>query len=394
MNLDIYFENCIKLKLVELGAGVPLTNSIISTKDSSKVLIESYCPYGTAKKAFNIPTDIRMVSKEAVDIIAKASISSDKYKNTLDYNMIFVSSFQIPNENYFDKIPHGWICICNLRTDTKYFFHITLRNTYSGSSPKEYYNNIYKDVGFKLLEMVILEKSMEDIYDVDFVEVKSEKVSMNSFDLLKQKELFVMYTMEDSKIVTKRFEDFSRLYDRIVVYKGSFNPFHKGHEEILERTMKACDDSGAVTMSLLVISRDTFGKGIVENLEERITKLCEAGYEVLIVETPWFYDSLKLIRDRYKGSIVSCMGLDTFSRLYKCYEEGNLSDQEISLTLLDNPVHRLHETFNHFLKISFLVFDRHSVEFNKELFKDYDDLVKFLPMNNPISSTELRKEIV
>jgi glycerol-3-phosphate cytidylyltransferase-like family protein len=228
---------------------------------------------------------------------------------------------------------------------------------------------------------------------------------MNSFDLLKQKELFVMYTMEDSKVVTKRFEDFSRLYDKIIVFKGSFNPFHKGHEEILERTMKASDDSGVVTMSLLVISRDTFGKGIVENLEERIAKLCEKGFVVLIVETPWFYDSLKLIRDRYKGSIEACMGLDTFSRLYKCYEEGNLSDLECKLSgksvyYHDDRLETNQITFKIFveifkdLKVNFSIYDRPNNEFDKDLFKDHEDLVKFHHMDNPISSTEIRMGIV
>lgn len=105
-------------KLVEIGAGVPVADLILSSPGASKIVYETECPYSSAKEKYGI-TD-RMVSQEAVIKIFKETV----FKN---FNSLVVTSFQIPSDN--NVVPHGWVLI-GFKNGSYDVFHVTLQHLY------------------------------------------------------------------------------------------------------------------------------------------------------------------------------------------------------------------------------------------------------------------------
>lgn len=360
-------------KLVEIGAGVPVADLILSTPGASKIVYETECPYGSAKEKYGI-TD-RMVSREAVETIFKKMDFSN-------FNTLVVTSFQIPSEN--DVVPHGWVLIGFKYDENKfvhYTFHVTLQHLYLKEHTRRYY---IERLGKVVIELI---SAFEDKYGgLNLSNVKTGNVDCGNPNILDQHNLNTIVCFENNLPV--RFEDISRKYSSLNLYKGSFNPVHSAHLEIA----KIAENRNEQSKTFFAISRNIYQKGKVatDDLKERILLINSYGYPVLVFDDGFFYDNVLAVRNRFSGKVNPIMGADTFNRLMNCYQTNDLSVLERGI--YDNcswfPMReRLEKTFDKcFGDTTFLVFGR-NVELNTFGFPVKYDFVDF-DMN--ISSSEIR----
>lgn len=355
-------------KLVEIGAGVPVADLILSSPGASKIVYETECPYGSAKEKYGI-TD-RMVSREAVQTI----FANTDFKN---FNTLVVTSFQIPSEN--NVVPHGWVLISG--TFGSYVFHVTLQHLYLKEHTRRYY---IERLGKVVIELI---SAFEDNNSKpNMTKVVSGNVDYGDCEVLNQPNLNTIICFENNLPV--RFEDISRKYSSLNLYKGSFNPIHSAHLEIA----KIAEHRNENSRTIFALSRNTYQKGKIpeEQLMERIRAINSAGYPVLVFDDGFFYDNVLAVQNRFSGKVNPIMGADTFNRLMNCYQTNDLS--VIERGIYDNcswfPMReRLEMTFNKcFGNTTFLVFGR-NVELNTFGFPAKYDFVDF-DMN--ISSSEIR----
>ena len=355
-------------KLVEIGAGVPVADLILSAPGASKIVYETECPYGSAKEKYGI-TD-RMVSQEAVIKIFKET----NFKN---FNSLVVTSFQIPSDNYV--VPHGWVLISG--PFGSYVFHVTLQHLYLKEHSRRYYIERLGKVVIELISAFEDNKSKPNT-----TKVVSGNVDYGDCEVLDQHMLNTIVCFENNLPV--RFEDISRKYSSINLYKGSFNPVHSAHLEIA----KIAENRNEQSKTFFAISRNIYQKGKVatDDLKERIRLINSYGYPVLVFDDGFFYDNVLAVRNRFYGKVNPIMGADTFNRLMNCYQTNDLS--VIERGIYDNcgwrPMReRLEMTFDKcFGDTTFLVFGR-NVELNTFGFPAKYQFVDF-DMN--ISSSEIR----
>ncbi len=209
---------------------------------------------------------------------------------------------------------------------------------------------------------------------------------LDSYQLLAQPEFKNIICFDEG--IPVRFEDVSRKYNQINLYKGSFNPVHSAHLEIAKLSESKYENS----RTFFAISRNTFGKGNVseKDLLKRINKINLCGYPVLVFDNGFVYDNVQAIQKRFSGKVVPIMGADTFNRFMNCWDKNDLSELEnlkSDWTSYHSPRGRLELGFEEcFGKVEFLVFGR-DVEVTDF---GFDVKYEFVDFDMKISSSEIR----
>ena len=368
----------IKMHIIEIGASCPFAYGMMNIPGASKVVHCAESPYGNAIEKYNIKS--RMVSKEAVLEISR-QVRFDHLND--DVNMIIVTSFQIPSNN--DIVPHGWICIAT-KTDYDWdpkFFHVTLWDNYQ-----------YDIVGGKFSRKMsidyialIIHRFIEDNYIKNNGMRNMRYVDIHD-NVLEQETLTNIIAYVDGKPV--RFEDHTREYSTLLLYKGSFNPMHIGHLELVKNAEKRHANSKVV----FAISRNTYQKGRIDdaNLMTRIKVINDLGYMVLIFDEGYFYDNYVAVASRFAGKTKIVLGVDSFNRLIKCYENGELSELEknnIEFVTDDTPLEPVNKFQINFGDVEFLVYGRNQDVYTGN-FKTNHEYIDF---KTDISSTKIRQMI-
>lgn len=396
MTLEDFLQHQIslnrKFKIIEIGAGVPFAEKLFNIPGCSKIIYETESPYGSAKEKYGI--DCRMVSQEAVRTIIE---KTDK----TGFNILVVTSFQINSKERV--VQHGWIGIWSEEFDFPIYFHVTLSNCSNLNFGNRFdtisnVGNIVYDLicnydGFK----VNLQKTHYNFVD----NVIHRGILNDSEYLLSQKSFNNLICFENGEPI--RFEDMSRKYKQLNLYKGSFNPIHSAHKEIAKLAEQKYENSRTV----FAISRNTYDKGRVpeKDLLKRISKINFEGYPVLIFDSGYIYDNFYMLKNRFDGKIVPIMGADTFNRFMNCYVTGDFGVEEERVikyyrifdfvhTEIYNPeTIKIHysETYEHcFGKVDILVFGRDvEIKIPEHITPKYE----YVDFDMKISSTQIREGI-
>ena len=376
---DYLEENNRKVYIVEIGAGCPVAQGLYDCPGASKVVYHSESPYGSANDLYGSAIGShRMVSKETVECI----IGSIKDHMIKKFNMIIVTSFQIKSGEDDIRIPHGWVGISRL-IDGQWideYYHLTL--AYIDGKMADRIESIHSIGGE--IERIIVGYATPWYVDV----AESPTIFETKCPVFfKNNEPF-------------RLEEVSRKYKRIALYKGSFNPLHYGHVEIANRV------SDEDTLVIFAISKNTYEKGLVniDSFIDRLSAINNKGFIVAFFEEGYFYDNTQYLKNRTGLPVDLVMGVDTFNRLIKCYDNCDFSSNEEYSISKFMKLHNLEifgesysETVNrnksllfnlNFWNTSFIVFGR-----NQELYKsDIDVSVMFhREFDCPISSSEIRQ---
>lgn len=383
----------IKLHIVEIGASVPLAFNLMKLPGASKVVHCSESPYGNAAKKYDIKC--RMVSEEAVRQIAIKTAEQYDEDNP-EVNTIVVTSFQIQSNN--DVIPHGWVYIMNHTGDNWVgsAYHFTYWN--NGNHEYDDFDNCENSIGqfprtwsINLIGKDLIRLLMDELDEFDHSEQKYLDISTAS-DVLTQKYINTLVCFVDGKPV--RFEDYSRNFDNLILYKGSFNPVHIGHIKIAEDAKNRCPNS----MVVFAISRNTYQKGRISNEElmKRIKNINDHGYMVVIFDSGFFYDNYLAVSKRFSGKTHIALGADSFNRLIKCYENDEYSslEEDHLWYILENnkkdKIKKEKECFEHnFGNAHFIVYGRRQEILTGNIEASYE----YVDFDVDISSTKIRELI-
>lgn len=353
------------LRLLEVGAGVPISNEFFRYSGASKTIYSSECYY--SRKAFESIfgyLECRAVSNERLyHINNDEKIFRDLSENV--YNTVLSTTFQL------DGSVHGWISIHTLNK-TRYY-HISLHEKYS----RDEYIRMIGEIGIKLLYSFI---NNDEILPNCYVDIVLDKhltpLFKATLDIVSKTEKIATIFTKDGNI--DRLESITRDVNSLIVYKGSFNPISKSHEEIMTITENHYPNSKAV----FCLSYNTYQKGFqtTESFLKRIRYINSLGYDVMVLNEPLFKDCYDFLRKKYNNRIIFPMGVDTINRI--------LVDYIYQETFLDKRFEV------HFLNAIFEIFHREEEIDSK--FLEYSKTVDYINIVNDnihkdVSSTKIRE---
>lgn len=332
---------------VEMGAGVPVSNLLFSVEGASKTVSKSISLYSKESQLeYGRPENIRSVSLSGVTSILGKLILDECY-NKKDINFILVSSFQI-GENICN---HGWIGIY-YKSELQYY-HITI---------PEYISRVDAISRIGLIQINLLHNI---IFNTNLTTIGLDiSISKKCNNILNSSNNSILVFNPSHKM--ERLETTFRTdFGKIILFKGSFNPIHEAHLEMMEFAEKKYPNiPKAFCITLSNFDENKNSLITEENLLDRIKSINNLGYYAIILSTPLFKDTIIEINKRLKSKVILPMGYDTYKRC-------DIKD-------FDN------------LDYELLVFDRDSNI--KEQHIDTEN-IKFINYNNPISSTKLRNNV-
>jgi nicotinic acid mononucleotide adenylyltransferase len=297
---------------VEIGAGQPVSAAIFGVSGASNTIYRAESPYGKDYQEERYGTKgIRSVSKEFCEQVLVCLRSEIKPKHTTQY----VSSFQIADKP--GMITHGWIAVDYL--NTVYYYHITLPDSYMD---RERTISIIGSIGLRILYhkndvpalITHLKKESANYSVIDIIEGKQVDVCKEAAIQLCDMGLANHITFgADGKLM--RLEDLLRKGD-LIIMKGSFNPVHNHHIEIMEAAQRKYPKA----TPCFCISMDTYEKDHIVNtlnLLGRIKMLNKLGYPVIIMRKGLFSQCTFTLRNsrHFNDKIIYPLGTDTLNRL-------------------------------------------------------------------------------
>lgn len=321
---------------VENGAGAnPIANKIMTQPGSSNTILYCMTPYGKdeytelGKSGLNsirnasdflteIPETIRAVSEFSVASIlysdwTNSMLKSQKEKGILS-SFVISTSWQLVNDNDNDSVSHGYIAI-DLTTDIVFpkYFHITLPKHMNRSEMINYIG----EIGVHLLHDVLFNKNTPDL-NIDHI--YNSRLQTDMHEMIN----YLNACNNDSAMVFSKDKKITRLIDiqrrkdidNIVLFKGSFNPIHNTHIDMVTQL-----NENLINSTYFVISIDTVDKGTIDinDIIERIETIHECDFDVILTRKPMFVNTQATINHYINKPIIFLMGIDTYSRLVSDY---------------------------------------------------------------------------
>lgn len=307
---------------VEIGAGQPLSAALFEVPGASQTVHLALSPYSKeAQSEYYHTNSIRAVSKEAIEKIL--ILTADKYRMK-HCNTIYVSSFQIGD----DIINHGWIGL-KYKDSIKYY-HITLtKQKQSRKARIEFIGKIATMILSAQNDFQKLEKIFGSSMYNGFIDI------IDSDDTLKEQLELCLSSVgktEHPLLISKegkleRLVDWLRKDKVVGIYKGSYNPIHLIHLQLMQEIKKE-----AIQVAF-AISYETYQKGNVSmnDFMHRIKMLNHLGYPVIIFRTPWYNTNVAYLRETlmYEGKVLLPMGLDTWNRVIESSYDSFKSKEDI-----------------------------------------------------------------
>lgn len=285
---------------IEMGCGVAVTNALMSVSGATKTVFMSESPYAREYQHEKYHNEgVRAVSKESVSkILEPIRCARQGYNNV---NAIYVASFQLGTDP--GASTHGWIAY--RYGDKTRYYHISI---HEHLTRKEYLDRI------ALSALTIIAAKNEYVptgADIDIVDGFDDNQA-EMFDMIR-------HTKQDGFLCIRggqfcRIEEFFRNEENVLIFKGSFNPIHKGHVEMADTV-----ESEYGSKPKLMISAEIYGKGTLssQDLKSRVEDLNKLGYDVVVSRSGFFNTNIKYLRKKFAQPIIFVVGADTFVRIFQ-----------------------------------------------------------------------------
>lgn len=302
--------------LIESGCAGALSHALQSVEGASKTVYMSETPYSKEYQHLVYGNEkFRSIGKETAEMFANTWIRECLLKVHNGINFIYTSTFQIA-EYESRKSTHGWIAYIDLKNMKRKVFHVSMK-TWEREEVLEEIVNIGLDVlegkipkYTDIMEECIIVPSNVGTFRFE------EKQDMTS-SLLQELEHRIefeetSYICRSANGNTVRIEDLLRDREKILIYKGSFNPPHNVHLQFAQLAEMLYG-----VKPIFSISMDTFQKGHVDGDEvmRRVNVINKLGYDVIIVKDAFFSTMYRHVMEKVLTPIVFLLGSDTFNRL-------------------------------------------------------------------------------
>lgn len=366
--------------VVEAGCGAALTTQLTDVSGSSKTLYSAVIPYSKECEHKLYGEFDRSVSMEFTEKAADFEINQfDKLTFAL------VTSWQM-NDGVDGKITHGWYTL-KLRSsgiDITHSLHFTMPYW----KPFDRQRTIRKigELGVMILHAASANKNIEDFMfsDTDFCLDQAYVNGKPNYSLLLNKldksnnDYFLMFESGEPH----RLCDLSRDTNEFIIQKGSFNPLHHQHVEMMKHTGKLYPHAE----KCFLISTYVYDKPHVDvdDLVSRIKFINDHGYSVMICKEVFFYSTFEMLMLWFNGKkFYMPMGSDTINRIYET-DASKVADDVLPF-YIEEKVRRYGNMFK------FVVHTRTGYEINENV-KFYGEMV-FIDdtfVDDGTSSTKIR----
>lgn len=319
--------------IVEIGAGLPVSESLFEVSGASKTIYEVLSPYSreAQKELFGESTE-RVVSAEHT--IKNIQTLIEKYSSNTKINFIYLSSFQL-GDSGTTKSTHGWSAIAKVKNPS------TRRGKPSNGGNMVVWDSwevqivhmsFHENTGRSYMIKNIADNCVPFLYNflfsedlpegstidnlicgtIDVRENKIQKVSLQSAENEIKRVLMHMGTTGHVCVTPGgsmvRMETVFRDKEKIFLYKGSFKPVTLAHVKMAKST------GGDVVMA---ISIDTYEKGeqSIDSVLWRVRLLNKLGYTVMINRDGYFKSTARLFYNKFGKHVSFLVGSDTFNRI-------------------------------------------------------------------------------
>jgi len=314
---DIH-KSSLKGTIIECGCGAAITNALMLVPGASGTIYNAMQPYSKEiqEELFTGHAYERSVSLDFMLAVEQYAVDRLSDEN----NFFLAASVQMSDGNK-DKVTHGWFMFYHKDMLHAKFMHFTLsKDTYLKS--REDVLAEFGKIGVQILYSYLcnglkiintrgigkLDMAYTNIIGLH-LEMNTELV-MNSMEADWQ-DYFVC--VSGGKFV--RLEDIMRRTTNFVIEKGSFNPLHHKHVEMIQVAVK---ETGAEPLFMISTSRYDKPHIDTEDLMRRVKTINDHGYDVLICKKALFYDNFETLLENVADDkhFVFVIGSDTINRIY------------------------------------------------------------------------------
>lgn len=320
---------------IEVGAGMPVYNYMcLQPGTSSKIVLYAESPFNwELNQSLYDHANVRAISPE----VCRNIIRTYEKRNDLKHaDFIYVNTFQIGDANTIQT--HGWIAYKDITGNTKYY-HVSINKEHvvkNRTALQEEINNISLEIMVSQNNVSKLSYHATQYIDIildDKLNNATEDICIcytkfNVHNILAANNTTIFTT--NNKII--RLNEYLRNKDHILIFKGSFNPMHIQHKNILNNALEVTKTQNKL-LCISINNRDINKIITSDNLMYRITELNNQGYDVMVDKYGYYHDNLRLIQSnaQYKSNPVKIsyvLGGDILNRLIEDEKQSEKSFEE------------------------------------------------------------------
>lgn len=371
--------------IVEAGSGTAIISALMSQPGASRTVHYGLQPYSKEISHKLYGEFKRNVSKEFIQKALEVEIE----KNKDSVNFALVASWQL-SDGDLDKYCHGWFGFWNKSNSKSHLLHFSFPKgemmdrlesfcQISQIATDIIHSGISGDISeitntkhSAILDMAYISTSGVD-YEVDY------DLVLNFLEK-NEKDYFLVFNKEGMI----RIEDFSRSGQSFIIQKGSFNPIHHGHVNLMDETSKELPQSKLA----FLISTYRYDKPHidVDELKQRINTITDLDYNLIICKEIYFYKTFEML-NKWMGKdkkFYFPIGRDVINRIYQTDSALSNSFDEVK-SYIGSIVNDYKDNFK------FILFERDGIEKIKET-ELYNDIIMYKDYNkfSDISSTKIR----
>jgi len=319
-----------KIKVIELGSAAILSNTLLSVAGASAFIDECRQLYSKESQERYLGHSFgRSVEKQhVVDLL------------NVDTADMICGSYQL-HDITTKSLAHGWI---GVKKDGKSFiYHISIYEYGSRDQQdnRKFNLKMIAEACLKILYYHFVDSKAIptdvwiDYADTDVIyEILGKSKYTDAFYGLKPTSEFF------------RFEDFTRNTGGLILMRGSFNPPHAGHLELLNRTrLKYPNYNAAFLVSL---NRRDKPLLTADECKEKLELLQAYNESVIFSSFAYFLETIESIRMRWSIPLIFPVGIDTINRFIDdCEANGTvISETGFKFVVFDRQGSTLHPQFD------------------------------------------------
>ena len=326
-----------KIKVIELGSAAIVSNTLLSVSGASAFIDECRQLYSKESQerylghGFN-----RSVEKQhIIDIL------------NCESGNVICGSYQIHDADT-NSLTHGWI---GLKIDGKvYTYHISIYNAVGSTQFNRFYH--LSEIAKTCLNLLTYHLVDSTAIPVDsWIDYADTDVIFEILGKSKHRDEFYGHGLNSEFF---RFEDITRNTGGLILMRGSFNPPHKGHLELLNRTRLKYPTYN----SAFLVSLNRRDKPILtaDECKAKIEPLLEYGAPVIFSSFAYFLETVTAIRLRWNLPIIFPVGIDTINRFIDDCEanQNEITESGFKFVVFDREgadIHPLYEKYKNYIEI-------------------------------------------